>query len=364
MAQKTLPVMSDATGQKIASMLENVTVGPNNIVDNLTTADSTKVLSANMGKTLNDKWNSTVKRNIGELVYSSVPLVDSGLKLADGSYIIRSEYADFYDYIVSLVGQSSAVITGTGHSSTSDYGKYIYDSTNSRVYLPDLNNMFIEGTTDSLGTYMAPGLPDLDGKFGGAQYSWPTDGVLFAGDSLTNSVRNTVSMFDGAYTSAVRFKASRYNSIYGNSSTVQPPAIKQYIYIVVANVVKPDYVINIDNVMTDINDLNDKITTYSTTEKAWGKWIDGKTIYRKTYVGTSTTGEFRADIGVPTIDLVVNMELTIKEGNVITMGNYWFSNNDKQNCYLDLNANKIVLRAGSEYSFGYFIVHLYYTKSS
>lgn len=41
--------MTDATGQKILSTLENVAIGPNNIVDNLNTQDAAKALSANMG---------------------------------------------------------------------------------------------------------------------------------------------------------------------------------------------------------------------------------------------------------------------------------------------------------------------------
>ena len=290
MPQKTLPIMSDATGQKIATILENVGIGPNNIADNLTTQDATKALSANMGKVLNDKWDSTVKRNIGELIYSSVPLVDAGLHLADGNYITRGAYADFYDYIVSLVGQSSAVITGTGHSSTSDYGKYVYDSANSRVYLPNLNNMFIEGTTDdSLGTYMSPGLPNLDGKFGGANYSWSTDGVLFSADSLTNAARNYVAFSDGAYSNAVRFNASSYNSIYGNSNTVQPPAVKQYIYIVVANSIKSDFVVDIDGMATSINEIS-SVNTYTGTIATYGGTVTARLINHVCFVNIRNLG--------------------------------------------------------------------------
>ena len=41
--------MTDATGQKILNTLETVAIGSGNIVDNLTTQDATKALSANMG---------------------------------------------------------------------------------------------------------------------------------------------------------------------------------------------------------------------------------------------------------------------------------------------------------------------------
>lgn len=295
MAQKTLPIMTDATGQKIASMLESVSVGPNNIVDNLTTADSTKVLSANMGKTLNDKWNSTVKRNIGELVYSSVPLVDAGLHLADGSYITRGAYADFYDYIVSLVGQSSAVTTGTGHSSTSDYGKYIYDSTNSRVYLPDLRNMFIEGANGDLGTYVAPGLPNITGAMTAtSDFPYiPATGYTGTGciETFDNAYTSFSQISGGSETRTYKFTidASKSSSIYGNSSTVQPPAIKQYIYIVVANSVKTDYIVDIDNVMTDINAIS-SVDTYTGTIATYGGTVTARLINHVCFVNIRNLG--------------------------------------------------------------------------
>ena len=64
MSQKTLPIMSDATGQKIATAINDVSIVP---------AD---------------------RRNMGELVFASLPLSDANLHLADGTYIARGAYAD------------------------------------------------------------------------------------------------------------------------------------------------------------------------------------------------------------------------------------------------------------------------------
>ena len=65
MANSTAPLITDETGQEILQSLENMAILPNNIANNLTTQDSTKVLSASMGVqignalgTLNDKVNS------------------------------------------------------------------------------------------------------------------------------------------------------------------------------------------------------------------------------------------------------------------------------------------------------------------
>lgn len=53
MANITKPPILDETGQAIAAALANVSIRPQ-IVDNLTTDDSTKALSAAQGKVLND----------------------------------------------------------------------------------------------------------------------------------------------------------------------------------------------------------------------------------------------------------------------------------------------------------------------
>ena len=327
----TRPVMLDSTGRELVDVLANVTISPTNIINNVTSYDTDKALAANQGRILDQSstlrvntlktetvgsvsafstssvyavgayvtyndllyrckkavttagaWNAanwelvnlqelktnieSAKRNIGELVFSSVPLTDAGLKLADGSIIASNgAYADFYNYIVSLYNASSpAVIAGTA----ADTGKYVYDSANSRIFLPNLNNLFIEGTTtaNDLGKFMSAGLPNITGTantvLGNEASNFSDFSGAFYGYS-SKSYANTTGQSSG-YTrySGFSFDASRGAStsgIYGNSSTVQPPAVKQYIYIVVANVVKTDYTVNIDNVMADVNALNGAI---------------------------------------------------------------------------------------------------------
>ena len=53
MATVTKPIILDETGQNIVTAINDLANVPQ-IVDNLNTADSTKVLSANMGKALKD----------------------------------------------------------------------------------------------------------------------------------------------------------------------------------------------------------------------------------------------------------------------------------------------------------------------
>ena len=59
----TKPPILDSTGQAIVTALGNVSIRPQ-IVDNCTTADSTKALSANQGKVLND-YATNIKPSLG-----------------------------------------------------------------------------------------------------------------------------------------------------------------------------------------------------------------------------------------------------------------------------------------------------------
>ena len=158
-------------------------------------------------------------------------------------------------------------------------GKYGYDSTNSRVYLPDFTNTFLEGTNTAseLGTYVAPGIPNRRGdisiwlaKLSGSQYSAYTGsssgGALYrraTNEPIFNSgvlANNTTTTGNGgvAFNAAIGeyHSDSVYrNNVYGKADTVQPPAVKQYIYIVVANAIRPDYVVDVDELATEINAL-------------------------------------------------------------------------------------------------------------
>lgn len=104
---------------------------------------------------------------------------------------------------------------------------YILDTENQRFKLPRTEFGFV-GVRGNVGDYVEAGLPDIYGNVGindgqpdnvlfksnGYQGTWPY------GSSATNRPK-------------IQFKASDYNSIYGNSTTVQPPATQMYLYFYV-----------------------------------------------------------------------------------------------------------------------------------
>ena len=133
--------------------------------------------------------------------------------LCDGSAVSRTTYATLF----TAVGTKY----GAGDGSTT-------------FALPNLIDKFVEGSTTA-GTTKAAGLPNITGyvtKNG-------DNGGLFENQSGALYLTDIKSMQpftnQGGYynmSHEVRFDASRSNSIYGKSSTVQPPALtmKPFIY--------------------------------------------------------------------------------------------------------------------------------------
>lgn len=118
----------------------------------------------------------------------------------NGGEISRTTYADLF----AVIG----TIYGAGDGSTT-------------FNLPNLTDKFIQGS-DTAGTVKSAGLPNLSG-FISKPASLGVDGVLFSqkSDGGSNNLDNTST--NGK--SIAKFDASKYNSIYGNSNTVQPPAL-------------------------------------------------------------------------------------------------------------------------------------------
>ena len=98
---------------------------------------------------------------------------------------------------------------------------------------PNLVNKFLMGSS-AAGTSKSAGLPNLYGSFyyrrcdnaTGAAVSWGQSGV-FSHGTRSNSTHLTVDLATtvGSIYDLTYFVASDYNSIYGNSTTVQPPAL-------------------------------------------------------------------------------------------------------------------------------------------
>ena len=160
--------------------------------------------------------------SIAAFAGSSLP---SGWLLCNGSAISRETYSALF----SAVGTTY----GSGDGSTT-------------FNLPNLVDKFIEGATTS-GTAKAAGLPNITGdiQFHGASsphiISQNVGGAFYGSLGSTTQYRTAtdLTVHSGALSyGVVSINASRSSNIYGNSTTVQPPALTMRYAIYTGNVGK------------------------------------------------------------------------------------------------------------------------------
>ncbi len=123
-----------------------------------------------------------------------------GFLICDGSAISRTTYADLF----AVIG----TIYGNGDGSTT-------------FNLPNLTDKFIQGSK-TVGTVKSAGLPNITGGdwVGGYSEQITTTGAV------EKYYEQSGGQFSGSNKRGnYKFDASKSNSIYGKSSTVQPPAL-------------------------------------------------------------------------------------------------------------------------------------------
>ena len=221
---------------------------------------------------------------IGAIITSAVPLTDASVHLLDGSTISQTGiYADFVTYLKSQISAGydlSCTQTEFDNDvqSTGNCGKFVIDDTAGTIRLPKITR-FIQGLSsiNDIGKSISAGLPNIEGKLDGFDQGSGTstyaEGALdyrFNTDWVSGTVRKNGSKI------GISFNASKSNTIYGSSSTVQPQATQYPYYIVLTNSVKTDIVVDIDNVTTELNNISHELTNRvsKTDYNALGDFVD------------------------------------------------------------------------------------------
>lgn len=145
-----------------------------------------------------DYFSQRVIHTIADPIVTLNPVLADNEIWLEGAEVSRTTYATLFQIYGTTYG------AGDGETTFN---------------LPDCRGRVFWGAEDF--GYLQPGLPNLYGWFQvGAEFC-SADGVLFT--RWNAGSRNTQSSASG---SRFDLNASRYNSIYGRSSTVQPPSIK------------------------------------------------------------------------------------------------------------------------------------------
>ena len=95
--------------------------------------------------------------------------------------------------------------------------------------IPDLRNRFLEGANGNLGIYIEAGIPNIIGSLryfsDNAVWSGEASGAFEHYYNISSKQIPNVSTSGTSNAYYFNFNASLSNSIYGNSNTVQPPAV-------------------------------------------------------------------------------------------------------------------------------------------
>lgn len=154
---------------------------------------------------LNTKSSSSVPT--GAICFFATTAIPTGWLLCNGSNVSRTEYAALFAAIGTKFGAGDGSTTFT---------------------LPNLDDRFIEGTTDTakVGQYLEAGLPNITGWFTLGQNSGhysKVDGELFYFGEADRSAAATANANDAHH--AV-FDPSRVDPLYGRASTVQVASLR------------------------------------------------------------------------------------------------------------------------------------------
>lgn len=144
----------------------------------------------------------------GTVIAFAANSAPSGYLLCNGAAVSRTTYAALYAKIGTLYG------SGNGSSTFN---------------LPNLANKFVMGS-GTAGTVKSAGLPNITGT-GDASTNINTSATTGAFYVASNSGTRIKGTSSSDERQAYGFDASLSNSIYGNSSTVQPPALTMRFYI-------------------------------------------------------------------------------------------------------------------------------------
>ena len=229
-ATQWFPTREDDTAYVVGDVVKHSSCTPFQYLECVIagTSDSSNPTLTSTGQLMTDgtvKWLVLDMKDSAPVGTIKQDLVkrDGWLKL-NGATINVADYPRLVNFLVdnSLIQAYTASPVATDFT----YG----DSNNTTLILPDFTDLFIESGTSAL-TAISAGLPNILGTLGFVRGMQTTVLITSYGalkwiykDTNFYSTESPVSGSNKGLAD-IRFDASLSNSIYGNSNTVQPPAV-------------------------------------------------------------------------------------------------------------------------------------------
>lgn len=225
-----------------------------------TSADELDVSGNNIGDTITDGtvvWQvcnrtsnvTSVNGKTGDVVVDTLPIgaiiphsgntVPNGYLTCNGAAVSRTTYADLF----AVIGTTY----GAGNGSTT-------------FNLPNLNNnSFLEGG-DTVGVVKNAGLPNITGSFRTNWY-YTKNATANGAFSIDNTDNATIECYEAQYQAkdGFTFDASKSNSIYGNSTTVQPKSVTVKYIIKAFSSITNQGNVDLQNIASDYERVNTEI---------------------------------------------------------------------------------------------------------
>lgn len=196
---------------------ENTAIDGINIAEHCPAKNMNDALRAVMAALKNkcdalDSTDNTLRRGavIGEIRWFAMSTPPDGWLVCDGSAVAISDYIELF----AVIGFTFAPKE---------------DVPPSGFRLPNLMGKVPWGSSTQIGTELKAGVPNITGRAtfiqtdGQEQSNYSDLGCFFWG--VYNHDWKTSAINEGPAKRDLLFDASRSNSIYGKSSTVQPPAL-------------------------------------------------------------------------------------------------------------------------------------------
>jgi len=197
------------------------------------TSDTTEPTFTNVGELVTD---GTVKWLVLDLRDSApVGTIKQDIIKRDGWLKLNGATVNVADYprLVSFLTANSLL---NAYTATPDSTKFYYgDSNNETLLLPDFTNLFIENSVSNTLDKVSAGLPNITGVLNAIR-SLEVDSNTITSNNLAitwNGNKNHGYHMDSSTNSTsktssygIKIDASKSSSIYGESATVQPPAVK------------------------------------------------------------------------------------------------------------------------------------------
>lgn len=248
--------------------------------------------------------NASYSVPIGTIISYASTTLPIGFLLCDGSEISKTDYADLY------------IVIGNKFGTATDTTKF---------KLPDLRDRFIQGANGNLGASKDAGLPNITGTF--YHDTNARVGLSGAFASYENTGRQNLANDPPTNSGLITFDASKSNSIYGNSDTVQPPSVC-LTFIIKAEKVGAQYIEAVGALIDDASVNSNKVWS---SQKINEECI--KVHKKNTSVTTAVYQWFTARYDPQTKQISITIPITIAD--------------DVSNVSLDFGDKKILLHTGS-----------------